>query len=114
MRLSVGDTVWVVCHPRKGFLQAPVEDTIAEVCEELKGHPPRYLLTECNSMGEEGDQHWTNDYYGNLVTEGDFYLSCEEAHEALVNHYWHERSKAEKNLSDVIQILYDLRDARKG
>lgn len=112
MRLNVGDTVWVINHPRKGFLREPVEDTIAEVCTELSGAPQRYLLTKCNSMGDEIDTHWGNDYYGNLVIEGDFFLSYEEGHEALVSHYMGERVKKEGELSSIVEILYYLRDMK--
>ena len=77
------DRVWTVYHPRIGYLSEPELDYVIEIDKNTGG----LLLQKNNSLEDDEDTHWTNDYYGNLVSPSKVFRTEEEAREFLIGYY---------------------------
>jgi hypothetical protein len=75
--------VWTITHPRKGYLKEPQLDYVKDISDLTGG----ILLQYHNSLDDELDNHWSNDFYGNLVSREDLYPDYSSAQEALRSYY---------------------------
>lgn len=102
----IGDTVFAVYHPRKGMLQSPIEDKIKEVSENFEPHS--YILEKVNGLDDPDDDHWSNDWYGNLVEKEFLFRTMSEANAFLKEYYSKELGLLNKRTEKVKTILKNL------
>jgi hypothetical protein len=103
--IEIGETVWAVYHPRNGYYAVPQQDFIQEVDKDQS----KVILQSANSLNDETDTHWTNDYYGNLVGLNTLYNSYEEAASFLLGRYEAELSLVEVQRARYKSIIADLK-----
>lgn len=103
---AINEPVWTILHPRRGYLTEPKLDYIQEICTMSNG----VILQRHNSIGDGADDHWENDFYGNLVTPAYLYNSYEEAAAVLRSHYESEMSGLKVHVARIESILRGLQD----
>jgi hypothetical protein len=101
---KVYDRVWTTYHPRRGYLDHPELDYIIEIDWNSGG----LLLQRNNSLQDENDKHWTNDFYGNLVSPSQVFRTEEEAKEFLVGHYESELFELNRRADRIRQKINRL------
>lgn len=101
---EIHDPVWTIAHPRNGYLKQPELDYIQEVCAMGGG----VLLQRHNSLSDDSDLHWENDFWGNLVKPQDLFNSYEDALGALTLHYESLLQRHRVNVARTEHILEGL------
>ena len=100
----VNKEVWCVYHPRNGFLLQPSKDYI----KDIDVNQEAVILQENCSLNDFDNQHWTNDYYGNLVSYKYLYESYEEAATFLLGYYEAELFKTQVRVRQLKAVIEGL------
>jgi hypothetical protein len=103
-KLKINDRVWSIYDPLKGYLQAPQEDYVTQIDHKSSA----VILQGLNYMDDETLDHWTNDYYGNLISTNYLFSSYEEACEVLSKYYEAKLVKVMGEARRYEKILADL------
>lgn len=103
---EIGDMVFAVYHPRKGMLQSPIKDKIKDVGENFS--PYSYILEKVNGFSDDDDDHWSNDWYGNLVKDEYLFRTESEANAFLKEYYTNELGLLKKRTEKIKAILKNL------
>lgn len=103
---QVYDRVWTVYHPRIGYLSFPELDYIIDI----EKHSGGLLLQKNNSLDDEEDDHWMNDYYGNLVPPSKVFRTKEEAKAFLLGYFETKLFEFESKASSFREKVNRLKD----
>lgn len=105
INIFVNKPVWSVYNPAMGFLLKPCKDYIKEIDNTIQGA----ILQENNNLDtDDQSSHWSNDYYGNLVSYEYLFETYDEAASFLIKHYENELFIIKTRMSQLIFIIDEL------
>lgn len=101
---KINDKVWSIYDPIKGHLAYPIEDYVTQIDHVSSA----VILQSLNYLNDKTFDHWTNDYYGNLISTNYLFSSYGEACKMLAKYYESKLVLALGEVRRYEKILKDL------